>query len=236
MYIDYENTLLSNDFYYYVISMENNPLNNLFNDKEFVEKIQNLLPQLFEIAEIESSRAGKTGMEVGNLRERILVSMFIHKFGTENVKTEIPTTEPEVDVIVFDEELSIKTITNKYFTGVKLSWTVDYQKAVEFIESYEPLCSLFLVQINWEFEGGLFYGPVNIQNNVLEKLGKENYFKLPKQGTNPRGVEITKEALEMLIKDKSSKTIPIFWEKRNLNYNPYKRWLDYWSEGINEIK
>ena len=214
--------------------MENNPLNDLFNDEEFVKKIQSLLPQLFEIAEIESSRAGKTGMEVGNLRERILVSMFIHKFGAENVKTEIPTTEPEVDVIVFDEELSIKTFTNKYITGVKLSWTVDYQKAVEFIESYKPLCSLFLVQINWELEGGLFYIPMNIQNNLLEQFGKENYFKLPKQGTNPRGVEITKGALEMLVNDKSSKAIPIMWTKKNLDYDPYKRWLDYWSEGINE--
>lgn len=214
--------------------MEKSPLNNLFKDEVYVKKIQSILPHLFEIAEIESSRAGKTGMEVGNLRERILVSMFIHKFGAENVKTEIPTTEPEVDVIVFDEGLSIKTFTNKNITGVKFSWTVDPKKAAEFIQSYKPLSSLFLVQINWEAEGGLFYIPLNIQNNVLDELGKESYFKLPKPGTNPRGVEITKEALEILTKDKSSKTIPIMWTKKNLDYDPYKRWLDYWSEGIDE--
>lgn len=49
----------------------------LFEDEKFVEKIKIILPQLFQIAEIESSRAGKIGMEVGNLRERILVSMMI---------------------------------------------------------------------------------------------------------------------------------------------------------------
>ena len=49
----------------------------LFEDEEFVEKVKKILPQLFQIAEIECSRAGKIGMEVGNLRERILVSMMI---------------------------------------------------------------------------------------------------------------------------------------------------------------
>jgi hypothetical protein len=40
-------------------------------------------------------------------------------------------------------------------------------------------------------------------------MTKENYIKLPKPGTNPRGVEITKEALLGLIRDEGTQSIPI---------------------------
>jgi len=50
-------------------------------------------------------------MEVGSLRERIIVALLIYKFGEENVKTDIPITEPEVDVKLFNQPISIKTIT-----------------------------------------------------------------------------------------------------------------------------
>ena len=46
-----------------------NPLELLFEDKNIVLKIQRRLPFLFQLAEIESSRAGKTGMEAGSVRE-----------------------------------------------------------------------------------------------------------------------------------------------------------------------
>ena len=214
--------------------MENYPLNKLFNDEEFAKKIQRLLPELFEIAEIESSRAGRIGMEVGNLRERILVSMLIHKFGIENVDTEIPTTEPEVDVKVSGRPLSIKTITNKYLTGVKLKWTVDTSKSKEFLTLYKPTCDLLVARIQWDSTGGLHFIPQNVQESYFEEYGKDNYLKLPKPGTNPRGIEISRIALESLANDKESRTIEINWNKRNIDYDPYKRWLDYWSEGINE--
>src|SRR4030042_3733073 len=97
----------------------------LFSDEEIVKKIQEKLPKLFHLAELESSRAGKVGMEVGSVREKILTSLLIYKFGEKNVETEIPITEAEVDVRLFKEPISIKTITGKFFTGVKLIWTVD---------------------------------------------------------------------------------------------------------------
>ncbi len=83
----------------------------IFEDKQLLEKIQKRLPYLFQLAELESSRAGKTGMEVGSIRERIIVALLIYKFGEANVETEIPITEPEVDVKLFGEPISIKTIT-----------------------------------------------------------------------------------------------------------------------------
>jgi hypothetical protein len=100
----------------------------IFTDRNLVEKIKKRLPYLFQLAELESSRAGKTGMEVGSVRERIIVALLIYKFGEANIETEIPITESEVDAKLFGEPVSVKTITGKSLGGVKLIWTVDAQK------------------------------------------------------------------------------------------------------------
>ncbi len=55
----------------------------------------------------------------------------VYKFGEENVKIDIPITEAEVDVELFNNPISIKTITGG-LNGIKLIWTVDAQKAKEF--------------------------------------------------------------------------------------------------------
>ncbi len=83
----------------------------IFEDEKLVEKIKRRLPYLFQLAELESSRAGKTGIEVGSVRERIIVALLIYKFGEANVETEIPITEPEVDAKLFGEPVSIKVTT-----------------------------------------------------------------------------------------------------------------------------
>ena len=41
-------------------------INKIFNDDAIIKRIQTKLPQLFQMANIESSRAGKVGMEVGS--------------------------------------------------------------------------------------------------------------------------------------------------------------------------
>jgi len=66
----------------------------IFQDEKLVEKIRKKLPYLFQLAELETSRAGKPGMEVGSLREKIIVALLIYKFGQSNIQTEIPITEP----------------------------------------------------------------------------------------------------------------------------------------------
>jgi len=202
----------------------------IFEDKKLVEKIRKRLPHLFQLAELESSRAGKVGMEVGSLRERIIISLLIYKFGEKNVETEIPITEPEVDVKLFGHPISIKTITGGGFSGVKLIWTVDAQKAKEFRESYYPHCDILLVRINWNAIGGFYLIPLKVQEELFNKIGQEKYIKLPKPGTNPRGVEFAKEALSNLVKDKETRVIEISWQRREIDYNPYKRWVDYWKE------
>lgn len=203
----------------------------IFEDEKLVEKIKNRLPYLFQLAESESSRAGKIGMEVSSVRERIIVALLIYKFGEANVETEIPITEPEVDARLFGMPVSIKTISGKSFGGVKLIWTVDARKAKEFRESYYPNCDILLVQINWNDMGKFCYIPLEIQKRLFDKIGRRKYIKLPKAGTNPKGVEITKEALASLVQDSKSKSIAINWQKTKVDFNPYKRWVDLWEEG-----
>jgi len=202
----------------------------IFKDEKLVKRIKNKLPYLFQLAELESSRAGKIGMEVGSLREKIIIALLIYKFGEENVETEISITEPEVDVKLFGEPISIKTITGKSLSGVKLIWTVDAQKAREFRESYYPHCDILLVQINWGNTGGFYYIPLEAQRKLFDRIGRNRYIKLPKPGTNPRGVEITKEALMTLVNDNLSRSIKIRWQKTKIEFNPYKRWIDHWRE------
>ncbi|MCK4404043.1 MAG: ThaI family type II restriction endonuclease [candidate division Zixibacteria bacterium] len=202
----------------------------IFEDHVLVEKIKRKLPYFFTLAELESSRAGKVGMEVGSLRERIIVALLIYKFGEANVETEIPITEPEVDAKLFGVPVSVKTITGKSFSGVKLIWTVDAKKAKEFRESYYPHCDILLVQINWNDLGGFYYIPLEVQKRLFDQIGRQNYIKLPKPGTNPRGVEITKEALSKLVEDSESQSIIINWRKTKIYFNSYKRWVDLWRE------
>ncbi|MBL7131580.1 MAG: ThaI family type II restriction endonuclease [Candidatus Omnitrophica bacterium] len=207
-----------------------NRLGEIFKDRKLVEKIKKRLPFLFHLAELESSRAGKIGMQVGSLRERIIVSLLVYKFGEANVETEIPITEQELDVRLFGYPVSVKTITGKKVSGVKLIWTVDAQKAKEFRKTYHPSCDILFVQINWNDKGGFYYIPLEAQSRVFDKVGREKYIKLPKPGTNPRGVEITEEALLSLVKDGISKVIEINWRRTKVDYNPYKRWVDYWRQ------
>lgn len=204
-------------------------LARLFEDQEIARKVKQRLPRLFQLAEVESSRAGKIGMQVGSIRENVIVALLIYKFGEENVETEIPITEPEVDARLFGEPVSIKTTTGS-FSGVKVIWTVDAAKAKEFQQNYYPTCDILLVRIKWNDIGGLYYIPVQAQRRLFDEIGREDYIKLPKAGTNPRGVEFAKNVLARLTEDSQSKRIEINWQKSDIGFNAYKRWLDLWKE------
>ncbi len=209
--------------------MDNN-ITNLFSEPEIIRKIQLKLPKLFQLAELESQRAGKVGMEVGSIRERIIVSLLIYKFGDENVETEIPITEPEVDVKLFDNPISIKTKSGTGYSGVKLIWTVDAQNALEFHNKYIPSCDMIFVQINWNNSGGLFYFPLEVQLEIFNILGRENYIKLPSLGTNPRGVEMSSAAMQKLLEHSTINKIKIDWKKEEIKFNAFKRWIDLWAQ------
>lgn len=187
------------------------------------------MPSLFQLAELESSRAGKIGMEIGSARERIIIALLMYKYGEENVRTDIPITRQEIDVMLFEKPISIKTISGT-LGGIKLIWTVDAKKAVEFSKSYYPTVDVLLAQINWGAVGGFYYFPVSSQIRVFESVGRENYIKLPKSGTNPRGVEITKRAVDLLTHDGKALKIDIKWERTEINRNIYDHWLKLWGD------
>lgn len=215
----------------------------LFEDSQVVRRIQSKLPLLFEMAELQSSRAGKIGMEVGSVRERIIVALLMHKFGAENVGIDLGITEPEIDATLFGEPISIKTISSKSKTGisgVKAVWTVDAESARGFVNSYYPLADMLLVQIKWEVDedyiskgaspGGVFLIPRNVQEQTLDSLGRSLYFNLPKPGTNPRGVEFSGQALIELIAHEDTRFIKVIWRRSEPQFAPYKVWLDHWNE------
>lgn len=202
----------------------------LFTDKNLITRIQKRLPELFYLAELESSRAGKVGMEVGTVREKILIALLIYAFGSQNIDTNIPTTWSEVDVRVMGNALSIKTVTGTRVRGVKLIWTVDAEQAMKFSEEYTPRSDMLLVHINWNSLGSVFLFPVLAQMEILKRIGRQKYIKLPKAGTNPRGVEISAEALDLLTRHPQNLHIPITWRRQTASYDPYDRWIDYWKK------
>lgn len=204
-------------------------IKQLFADDALVERIKTRLPQFFHIAALESSRAGKIGMEVGMIRERIIAALLIYKFGGKDVITYVPTTESEVDVYLHNKPISIKTLSGANVGGVKLIWTVDAQKAFEFSNNYNPSCDMIFVHIVWGGNGGMFYIPVEIQREVLGSMGKENYIKLPRPGTNPRGVEMQGAAMKRLIAHPQTISFQINWQRDDIEFNAFNRWVEMWS-------
>ncbi len=207
--------------------------NKLFDDNLIVRRVKNKLPHLFQLAELESSRNGKIGMEIGSVRERIIIALLMYKFGIDIVNPDIPITAPEVDVYVNDEPLSIKTMTTKSdrWNSVKLIWTVDHQKAIEFKNQYTPFCDMMIAKIRWNGFGKLLLFSKESQIEVLENIGRDRYIKLPKENTNSRGVEITAEALDMLENHKDTRCIDINFTREKIDYREvYIKWLDAWRD------
>lgn len=214
-------------------------LRRLLEDIAIQDILRRKLPYMFTVANIENSRGGRVGMEVGNARERIVVSFLTWKLGEQNVKTDIPTTLREVDVLVFGEQVSIKTITGS--GGIKASWTVDAASVQDFLHSYRPSCDLLLVQIKWDLTqsqlvrglhpGGVFHISQETQLKILRQMGPEAYVKPPKLGTNPRGPEITRMAVERLIGDSETFCVDIHWRTASVNITPFTRWIELWQQG-----
>lgn len=207
--------------------------NKLFDDGLIVKRVKNKLPHLFQLAELESSRNGKIGMEIGSVRERILIALLMYKFGIDIVNSDIPITAPEVDVIVDGTPLSIKTMTTNTgrWSSIKLIWTVDAHKALEFKNKYIPSCDMLVAKICWNGEGKLLLFSKESQCKIINKIGRDRYIKLPKENTNARGVEITAEALSMLENYEDTRSIDINFKREKIDYREiYTKWLDAWRE------
>jgi hypothetical protein len=60
-------------------------------------------------------------------------------------------------------------------------------------------------------------------------MGQENYIKLPKQGTNPRGVEMAWSAMKQLLVNKNTFSISITWKKEKIDFRPFDGWVELWQ-------
>ncbi|CUT02876.1 ThaI family type II restriction endonuclease [Candidatus Chrysopegis kryptomonas] len=194
---------------------------------------------MFSLAEAEISKGSKIGMEIGTIREQILIALLIYKFGTDNVEI-AGINSPDFDLKLFGFPVSIKTKTGAIpkriirlsGSGVKLIWTVDWNKVDEFFNSYEPKSELLLVEVVWEKNGGFYYFPLETQKEIFESLGREKYIFKHRKGTNPRGVEISNLGLIELANHYRTRKIEINWqrpEKKIDPYEPFRRWIELWE-------
>jgi len=105
---------------------------------------------------------------------------------------------------------------------------VDAGQAREFVRKFTPSCDYLIAHIVWDNQGGMHYVPHEAQKEVFNTLDRTRYFKLPKPGTNPRGVEISIEAMALLVAHGATRTIPIDWRRPEGQYDQYERWVEYW--------
>ena len=99
-----------------------------------------------------------------------------------------------------------------------------------FLKSYYPKTDIVLVNVNWNKEGGFYFIPKQVQIETINEIGIENYIKLPKLGTNNRGIEFSTIAMSKLLHNKQTKCIMINWIESELNFSVYERWLELWNE------
>lgn len=200
------------------------------------EQIIRILPTLFNRVDEENRRGNKLNMGVGFARERILVALLMHVYGTGSVRFPCKISS-EMDIIVNGNPVSIKTKTGPGNAGVKLVWTSDRVKMNEFHSSYIPASDLLYVNIIWGSNGCFYLIPLSAQEEIYNKLTPEGYMKLPKEGTNSRGVEIAHKAMQELQSHSATRFIKLQWRKNTSllgeDWTPYSRWLKSW-ESTNE--
>ena len=197
----------------------------------FRERIIKVLPTLFNMVELENRRGKKLGMEVGTARERVLIALFMYIFGSNKIEFP-PSTSPGLDVLVDGNPVSIKTKSNSGLSGVKLVWTVDWSAIDAFLLSYSPTSDLLYVNILWGNTGGFTLIPQHVQAETLQKIGINRYVKVPPRGTNPRGVEFSREALGLLLSHSDTQSLPIAWHRDPsllVERALYGRWIELWD-------
>ncbi len=203
---------------------------NIFTSAEFQTLVKSKLPKLFEIAEVESTRGGKIGMEVGILRERILTSFFISKAGEENVDGDSSATENSKDVQVNGDDISIKTFTGSGYSGVKIFWTSDTESAKRVMDNYTPEFDLIVANINWgSNKGGLYYVDKQTQRQVMDSVGRNKFLKIS-SGSNNRGITYGTDVLKKLLNHENTLKIEIDWVKTNEKFNIFERWVKLINE------
>ena len=199
----------------------NNLIVQMFQSPDNLERIRKKLPPAFEMMGQQAH-----GAEVGVLREGVLIGMFMAFLGENRVN---PDTEVvEADCAIGNVPLSIKTVTGKTLSNVRIKWTVDQEKVREFIDTFKPTCDLLIVRILWEGQGRISYLPLETQQQAYAKLGIEYLDYRP--GTNTRGVNLSRAAVESMEKDPKATIVPVQWYRSVQPQSKYDRWVSYWQD------
>ena len=201
----------------------NNLIAHILLSEHYLERIRQKLPPAFEMVGQQAS-----GPEVGVLREAVIIGMFMAFLEEEKVKPNTSAVEADIDCYIGDVPLSIKTVTGPNMGGIRIKWTSDQQKAKEFIDSFNPECDLLIVRIIWEGLGRISYIPEEVQHRIFGKLGRE-YLDY-RQGTNTRGINLSRTALTELESASESVVIPLNWFRSVEPQPVYDRWIAYWQD------
>jgi hypothetical protein len=205
-----------------------NTIEELFSNKTYIAKIGKALPIFFHMANLESVRGRAIGMEVGTLREKILIAMLLAAFGRDSIDKDVSTTEYDTDFYLNKKKVSIKTSTGFY--KFKLKWTANKLASKPFVDTYTPSSDLIYAFIKWNHQGGLYFVPARAQLDVFKILGRGKYLRIPSDGTNNRGIEISVEACMQLVSHPATLVIPIQWDIPKTSYDPISRWVTLWND------
>ena len=130
-----------------------------------------------------------------------------------------------------NQKISIKTKTGNALSGIKAIWTVDWDKVDSFVENFSPAMDMILIQIVWNTKnGGVFYIPKSVQDEVFTRTGNGKYFKKPARNTNPREVEYSRNSISSMLGHSDTIKIGIEWFRdENLKIDIYEKWESYWK-------
>lgn len=188
---------------------------SVFREPELKKLVQENLPSLFKEARREAETYSNI-MNVGSHRKRKIINLLIKYIGNERIEDVFSSTMAEMDIKIDSIPISIKTISNN--NSLKVKWTMDYKIVAKIMTEYTPRYDIILARINWDMNdryqpSGLFFIPKQTQTNIMQRLGRENYLRPPKEGTNSRGVSLTKQAYEAWLTDTSTIRIAVDWKQ-----------------------
>lgn len=206
------------------------------------------LPEFFAKLNKQCLRGRTIGMEIGKLRERNIVALLqvISEMETKQkffINYDLDDKLAEIDCYFNYTGISIKTYTGKSIHGIKIVWTVDKKSCKDFVKNYEPCVDLLIVNIpnakdnKINDTGYIYYIPQKVQDFVFDNLNSK-YFKMPMNGRNSRGIELSRTAFDMLIDNKNTTTISFNWncDKINHLYDPTERMRNDIRNFINNKK
>ena len=117
-------------------------MSKTFDELDFIEAVQNQIPDLLSRADLEAKKYGKIGLNAGTFRKKAIIDFLIKQFDTE--KIQFPDS-PDIDLIIDKLPVKIRTITGK--SGIKIKWTIDRNRVMDYIMDYEPICGILLIHL-----------------------------------------------------------------------------------------